>query len=489
MTTFDVSPRGLSESRFFKRLREFNEKSQPVDARTRAALDRRWRELPASVRTPAQTLGKFGIGCEGTHGVFPKCDFACTPCYHSADANRVRIDGDHTLREIEDQMALLERSRAPHAHAQLIGGEVTLLSPEDHAAALEVMRRHGREPMSFSHGDFDYDYLEKLVLRRDGTRRFARISFALHIDSTMKGRRGIRRASTEEQLNPYRAKAVAMFERLRREHGVNFYLAHNVTVTPDNVDQIPDVLRGARRLGFGMFSFQPAAFVGDDRRWRSDYSKLDPDEVWRQIEEGAGSRLPYRVLEVGDTRCNRTAWGFYVGDDWHSFINDLDAKDLKARDALLNYLGGVHFSAPRRLLALRLARAALRHPSLVPTALGWLRRTVRRAGGVRRLAKDHPRPTTFVMHRFMHAADVKPAWGMLERGEMSSDPRILETQERLLACSYAMAHPETGELVPACVQHGILDPDENAVLATLLPLPRRRVSPDLVGDGNGAGVR
>ena len=489
MTTFDVSPRGRGQSALLKLVRELNEKSQPVDARTRAALERRWRELPSSVRTPAQTLGKFGIGCEGTHGVFPKCDFACTPCYHSVDANRVRIDGEHTLREIEDQMALLERSRAPHAHAQLIGGEVTLLSPEDHAAALEVMRSHGREPMSFSHGDFDYDYLEKLVLRRDGTRRFERISFALHIDSTMKGRRGIRRASTEEQLNPYRAKAVAMFERLRREHGVNFYLAHNVTVTPDNVDQIPDVLRGARRLGFGMFSFQPAAFVGDERRWRSDYSKLDPDEVWRRIEEGAGSRLPYRVLEVGDTRCNRTAWGFYVGDDWHSFINDLNGKDLQARDALLEHLGGVHFSAPRHLLALRLARAALGHPSLVPTALGWLSRTVRRAGGVRRLLKDHPRPTTFVMHRFMHAADVKPAWEMLERGEMSSDPRILETQERLLGCSYAMAHPATGELVPACVQHGVLDPDENAALATLLPLPRRRVSPDLVGDGDDAGVR
>ena len=455
-------------------LHDLNEKTKPVDAATRAALNRRWNELPEAVQTPAQTLGRFGIGCEGTHGVFPKCNFACAPCYHSTDANRVRVDGEHTLREIEKQMALLESSRAPHAHAQLIGGEVTLLSPEDHAAALDVMRRHGREPMSFSHGDFDYDYLEQLAVRGDGTRRFKRISFALHIDSTMKGRRGIRRATSEEQLNPFRAQAVEMFDRLRREHGVRSYLAHNVTVTPDNVDQIPGIVRSSRTLGFGMFSFQPAAFVGDDRRWRSDYSKLDPDQVWQRIEEGAGSRLPYRVFEVGDTRCNRTAWGFYVGDDWFSFINDLDPKDLKARDALLEHLGGVHFSAPRHLLALRLTRAAICHPPLLLTALGWLRRTVRRAGGLGRLMKDHPRPTTFVMHRFMHAADVQPAWALLERGQMSSDPRILETQERLLACSYAMAHPETGKLIPACVQHGVLDPDENVALATLLPLPRRR---------------
>jgi hypothetical protein len=44
------------------------------------------------------------------------------------------------------------------------------------------------------------------------------------------------------------------------------------------------------------------------------------------------------------------------------------------------------------------------------------------------------------------------------------------TQERLAACHYAMAHPETGELVPACVQHCVLDPVENVELRRLLPI-------------------
>jgi len=127
-------------------------------------LRRRWRELPVSARTPGQVLGRHGVGCEGTHGVFPKCNLACTPCYHSRDANQVRVDGPHTLARIEEQMALLERRRGPHGHAQLIGGEVSLLSPDDHAEALAIMRRHGREPMSFTHGDVDYDYLQKLVI-------------------------------------------------------------------------------------------------------------------------------------------------------------------------------------------------------------------------------------------------------------------------------------------------------------------------------------
>jgi hypothetical protein len=33
-----------------------------------------------------------------------------------------------------------------------------------------------------------------------------------------------------------------------------------------------------------------------------------------------------------------------------------------------------------------------------------------------------------------------------------------------------MAHPETGELVPACVQHSVLDPVENVELRRLLPI-------------------
>ena len=74
----------------------------------------------------------------------------------------------------------------------------------------------------------------------------------------------------------------------------------------------------------------------------------------------------------------------------------------------------------------------------------------------------------------MDAADVAPAWELTRRGVTSDDPASATTQERLAACHYAMAHPETGTLVPACVQHSVLDPAENAELAVLLPTPRVR---------------
>jgi hypothetical protein len=459
--------------------------TRPVHPDTRRALDRRRDELPEHARTPGQTLGRMAVGCEGTHGVFPRCNFTCAPCYHSADANRVRVDGPHTVSEVERQMAFLHQERGPHAHAQLIGGEVTLLEADDHAAALEAMHRYGREPMSFTHGDFDYDYLKRLALSPGGRRRFNRLSFAGHFDTTMRGRRGLLRPAREAELNEYRQGFCAMFHRLRDEHGVRFFLAHNMTVTPANVDQIPQVIRDCRSMGFNMFSFQPAAYVGDRRRWREDYRSLDPDFVWAQIEEGAGSRLGYRAFQTGDLRCNRTAFGVYVGDRWYPVVDEDDPADLAARDSFLTHLGGVHWNAALPLLTVRLLRVLGVRPSLAALAAGWLLRLVRRAGGVRMVVRAGRAgkivPMTFVMHRFMHADDVRPAWELLQRDEFSDDLQVAETQQRLQACFYTMAHPETGQLVPACVQHGLLDATENATLRHLLPLTRKEPKPDPAG--------
>ncbi|MFH0241454.1 radical SAM domain-containing protein [Streptomyces sp. HK10] len=453
-------------------LRALERATRPYDPEFVAAMERRWAELPQSARTPAQVIGRHAVGCEGTHGVFPRCNLKCTPCYHSRDANAVRVDGPHTREQVAAQMGLLRRLRGPRAHAQLIGGEVSLLPPDDHAAALEIMREHGREPMSFTHGDFDYDHLVRLALGPDGRRRFGRLSFAAHFDKLMYGRRGIERPPSERALNPYRRRFTHMFARLRREHGVRSFLAHNMTVTPGNLEEVADVIRDCHAMGFGMFSFQPAAFVGDERRWKEDYREATPDAVWAEIERGAGARLDHDVFHNGDVRCNRTAYGFYAGERWFPFLDGDDPRDLAVRDAFFRHFGKVNFTGtPPALLAARVLRVVVRHPAAVTTALGWLVRTVRRVG-VGGLLRNRlrVRPVTFVMHQFMDAEDVAPAWELMRRGETSEDPRLRETQERLSACHYAMAHPEDGTLVPACVQHSVLDPGENAALRTLLPV-------------------
>ncbi|MEO8697293.1 MAG: radical SAM domain-containing protein, partial [Acidimicrobiales bacterium] len=322
------------------RVREWERATRPVDPETSAVLEQRWADLPEHVKTPAQLIGRRIAGCEGTHGVFPACDFACKPCYHSADANRVPVDGPHTVAEVGRQMAFLSEKRGRGHHAQLIGGEVTLLSPQEHAETLEVMRRHGRMPMSMTHGDFDYEYLRDLVLRPDGSPRFKTLSFAAHIDTTMRGRRGATHPSSEAELQPHRAAFCEMFDRLRDEYGIRSYLAHNMTVTPSNVEQIPEVIIASRALGFRMFSFQPAAYLGNERRWRDGYRALTDDDVWAQVQLGAGTRLPFEAIAVGDLRCNRTTWGIYVGERYIPLLDDGVADDLALRDLFFEAFPG-----------------------------------------------------------------------------------------------------------------------------------------------------
>ncbi len=465
---------GLLSRKSRARMRDLERATRPTDPVVVAALDRRWDGLPEHVKTPAQLVGRRGTGCEGTHGVFPQCDFTCKPCYHSKDANRVAIDGPHTLREVERQMAFLEAERGPSAFAQLIGGEVSLLDPDDHAATIETMRSHGRVPMSFTHGDIDAEYLEHLALRPDGSRRFDFLSFAGHFDMTMFGRRGVEKPTSERELNPARQRFAEMFDRLRRTHGVRSYLAHNMTVTPTNLDQVADVVRDCHTMGFRMFSFQPAAFVGNETRWTADYRAMTDDDVWTEIERGVGTRLPYKAIQFGDFRCNRVVWGVWVGERFVPILDDEDPADLRARDLFLHAFRGSFLFVRRPVMVARVLRTIARNPRVVPVGVAWLARFVRRAGGP--LAFRKPlRPMTFVMHSFIDAADVAPAWEALQRGETLTDERLRATQERLAACVYSMAHPDTGLLVPACVQHSVLDPAENLQLVELLPRsPRSR---------------
>ena len=232
-----------------------------------------------------------------------------------------------------------------------------------------------------------------------------------------------------------------MFQRLEREHGVKHYLAHNMTVTPANIGQVAEVIRDCRDMGFRMFSFQPAAFIGNTNRWKHDYREFSTDEVWRQVEAGAGARLHWNAFQIGDPRCNRTAYGAYCGERYAPLLDEDDPRDAQALDDFIAAFGGMDFVASAPVLAARLVRGFGRHPRALRGSAGWARRFAGRAGGVRAVLRDHPRAITYVMHAFMDADKVKPAWELLKRGEMSDEPAIRDTQERLQACSYAMAHP------------------------------------------------
>ncbi len=259
-----------------------------------------------------------------------------------------------------------------------------------------------------------------------------------------------------------------------------------MTVTPSNLDQVASVTRDVLAMGYSMLSFQPAAFVGDERRWREGFREVTPDAVWGQIEAGAGTRLPHAAVQMGDPRCNRTAYGVLVGPRWVPLLDDECPADLAARDAFFEHLGSaVLGGVPVWVAAARIARAVAPHPSAIRIGRSYGGRLLRRSGGPLMVLRRGVRPMTFVMHSFMDAADVAPAWRLLQDGVLSDDPTIRATQERLQACVYTMSHPDRDLLVPACAQHSVLDLDENAALRQLLPLVEVRSGPLPAHRGSG----
>ncbi len=458
-------------------LRKLEVATRKVDPETQSALATRWNSLPESARVPGQLIGQKSTGCEATHGVFPKCNFSCTPCYHSEDANKVRVDGPHTRSEVDKQFSFLREQRGFGNYAQLIGGEVSLLEPEDHAASIAIMRSHGRIPMSFTHGDFDYDYLRAVAVDPETDQpRFPHLSFAAHIDTTMAGRRNNKKPVREHELHEERARFCDLFHRLRREYGITSYLAHNMTVTPANIDQVADVIRSCHDQGWRMFSFQPAAYIGNEHRWRDGYRELTSTGVWSQVEAGAGTTLPYGAMQFGDTRCNRVTWGAFLDGAYTPLLDDTDPRDHAMVAAWMTAFPGNFILRSKALSAVRYVRSIASHPKVLTEMVGWGRRFVTRAGGPIK-PWWRAKPVTFVMHQFIDAADTATAWGHIQAGTRATDPATLEAQERLEACAYTMGHPDDDGLVPACVQHGVLDPVENRELAKMLPLPTRRSRP------------
>ncbi len=120
-----------------------------------------------------------------------------------------------------------------------------------------------------------------------------------------------------------------------------------------------------------------------------DTGAIDPDEVWRAIEE-ARRRLHHRCLQYGDPRCNRTAYGGFAGGRHWSLLDEDDPRDAAALTSFLDAYGRMDFGASRPLLALRLARGALGHPAVVTRMRGVAVRALGRMGAATR--SDSPSP-------------------------------------------------------------------------------------------------
>lgn len=417
---------------------------EPVPNEKQRLMRVRWESLDPKWRSLGQGLGQQATGCGATIGVHPRCDFACTGCYLGAEANGVRpIDLDQTFQQLDELRTWL----GPKGNTQITDGEVTLLPVEDLVAILRYARRIGLIPMVMTHGDTFRrrpGFLEHLMTESGLT------EVSIHIDTTQRGRLGYRNPDGEEALMPLREECAEMIRSARRRTGLPLRAATTLTITRDNLDDVPHVVEWClrNRDAFGMLSFQPVAQVG---RTLEGLAGVTASELWDRIgvvlaRYGLTRRGP-GTLAFGHPDCTRLELlGVYERTTCPphllAIVRDGHDEDAEMMRAFFDRgLGGLNFRDDTTLE--RVCRAAgvlLVDPRWV---LGPLRRWVlERIAGLETsapgLAWDRLRGRvridsfSVISHHFMGVA------------ELASD----KGQERLSACLFRV--PVRGEMVSMC---------------------------------------
>ena len=403
-------------------------------ATARTALAAAWRRLPEALRGPTQFLGRQYAGCGATIGAMPKCDFACTGCYLGEDANRAKPS---SLTEIQRQLRVLREWLGPAGNVQITDGEVSLRAETEVVTMIRYAREIGLVPMLMTHGETFRrrpGLLERLMVEAGLT------EISVHIDTTQRGRRDhFAKARTEAELDPLREEFAEMIRRARRQTGRRLSVASTVTVTRENLAEVPGIVRWflGNADAFKMVSFQPLAEVGRTDR---DLRGVTPDELWAKIAAGAGDpHISRGEGWLGHPACSRFVQGLAVQQTKNHeprlvplYRRDEPA-EMRTLNELLDRAGGLSFrlDTPRQAVR-RLAAFAVRHGWFALTHL--LPHFIKLRG---RAGTWRANYFCIVSHHFMSAAETATPLG----------------QERLDVCAFKVAI--NGELKSMCAVNAL----------------------------------
>lgn len=294
--------------------------------------------LPPSAQAERhQWLGVISTGCAATHNVYERCNFYCTACYLSDEAN-------HTpplpFSEVKKQLDHIRKELGPSANTQITAGEVTLMPREELARIVRYARDIGLDPMVMTHGQTyleDPTYLHHLMIH-GGLQKTA-----IHIDVTQKGRRFLKAGMREKDLHPLRDQFANLIREARRVTGQTLHASHTMTITEQNYDDVPDVMEWmvANNDAFRMISFQPTAEVG---RTKAQPQIQKQDEIWANICKGMGLVTNRHTFVFGHPDCNTTSlvwvlrWQDGDGRDRRALmeVKRDDPKDMKFFDELMS---------------------------------------------------------------------------------------------------------------------------------------------------------
>ncbi len=259
--------------------------------------------LPRAVRElPHQWLGKRNAGCGATHGVLEACDFSCTACYLAPTAQKTP---PLTFEQVATQLDALRAHLGPGGNAQITAGEVTLMPAHELARIVRYAREIGLDPMLMTNGQTlarDPSYLDTLC--EAGLQKIS-----IHVDSTQRGRDGFERGASETELMVVRERFAGLIRDARRRSKGPLHAAHTVTVTPENVDDIPALVRFTLENAdaFRLIGLMPTAGVG-----RTRVDSMRGASLWRRVEQGAGRKLNPHTFHFGHRACNRVSLFFVV---------------------------------------------------------------------------------------------------------------------------------------------------------------------------------
>lgn len=401
-------------------------------AEVRAVLAAAWQRVPAPFRGPTQFMGRQYAGCGATIGAMPKCDFHCTGCYLTANANKAR---PAQLSEIKEQLQQIRVWLGPCGNVQLTDGEISLRDESELIEIIAYARGLGLVPMLMTHGETFRrrpGLLERLMEKGGLT------EVCIHVDTTQRGRRDAYRAAhTEADLDGLRTEFAQLIRRARARTGRRLEVASTVTVTQHNLNGVPGIIRWflANADAFKMVSFQPLAEVG---RTDPSLKGVTPDQLWQRIAEGAGDPAIRRGEGwVGHPGCSRFVQGLAVrrrnAVAYVPLYRRDDESEMRLLNELLDRLGGASFRLDDRARALRrAARIAIHHGGFViGRLLPAFVRLLRRARSFR------ANYFCIVSHHFMSATEMKTAQG----------------EERLAACAFRV--PINGRLEPMCAVNAL----------------------------------
>lgn len=437
----------------------------PAERAATAAADAR---LPDSVRGPDQVLGTSTAGCSATHGVHEACSFSCTACYLPESAQAAPPMPHH---EVAAQLDAIAQHVGPWGHVQITSGEVTLLPVEQLVDILRSCSDAALTPMLMTHGQVLLDdpmYLERLV--REG----GLSSLALHVDTTQRGRPGWHATQREPELRALRERLFGLVGEVRRRTGKPVKAAHTVTVTPESLADLPEVVDFALRCDdLFLLSLQPVAEVGRTQDAAVTGRSAD---VWDRVCAGVGRRLNPHAWVFGHPACNTVSTLLVVKRDGEPHVVELTREGARVdrwfwRRVLQGGLAGwTPNDRTRGEAVARLLGRLVRRPRLLLDIAfytlyrAWTERALLFGvlGTVLRLRPVSVRGLNLVVHHFMSEDQLDTPEG----------------RERLAACSFFV--PVEGEMVSMCEFNGsgqrrALD-DAAARSAGRTPRPARRAT-------------